>query len=128
MSEIITITGDKDYKPSSPEEPLKRFLIETEEFRWVVHLWRYVIKETNTPVFHARTDEGYSAYGLTENETLNDLKSIMLRKLGASPGKVRTVSLEEIKNYLDPLDAAREEIKLANALSSKTFLARLLGL
>ena len=128
MFENVTITNDKGYKPSSPEEPTKRFLIETEEFRWVVHLWRYVIKETNTPVFHAKTDEGFSAYGLTENETLNDLKSIMLRKLGASPGKVRTVSLDDVKKYLDPMDAAREEIKLANVLSSKTFLARLLGL
>jgi hypothetical protein len=128
MFEKVTITKDKDYKPSSPEEPSKRFLIETDEFRWVVHVVRYVIKETDTPVFYARTDEGYSAYGLTENETLNDLKAIMLRKLEANPGKVRAVSLDEVKNYLDPLDAAREEIKLANALSSKTFLARLLGL
>ncbi len=118
---------DGGYKPSSPEMPVKRFYIETDKYRWVVHVWRYTIKETGTAVYRAVAEEGHSAYGLTVNETINDLKSIMLMKLRASGDRDKTVSLDSVRSYFDPMDAAREDLKAAEALSSRPLLARLLG-
>ncbi|HEX9860541.1 MAG TPA: hypothetical protein VGB23_05005 [Nitrospirota bacterium] len=124
--EAITITEDRLYKPSSPDKPGRRFFIDTESYRWEVFVWRYEIKETGTPVYHARTDEGHSAYGLTANETLNDLAGIMRRKLAAEEHS-RKVALDEVRNYLDPRDAAAEDIRIARALAGRPFIERLFG-
>jgi len=127
--ETARITEDASYKPSSPETPAKRFFIEADGYRWTVHVWRYTIKETGSTVYRARAEEeGHCSYGITVNETLNDLKSIMLRKLKAYEKDAASVSLDSVRCYLDPMDAAREDLKVAESLSGKPLLARLLGL
>lgn len=121
------ITEDRAYKPSSPEMPERRFFIETDAYRWEVMVWRHTVRETGTAVYRAVAEGEHSAYGFTVNEALNDLKSIMHARLGAG-GRQRTVSLDEVRSYLDPLDAAREDLKLAAAIARKPLIARVLGL
>ena len=129
MGEVrARITEDKGYKPSSPEAAFKRFFIETDDYRWVAHVRRSTVRETGTVVYCARSEEGHTAYGLTVNETLNDLASIMLLRLAACGDNDNTVSLDDVRSYLDPEDAAREDLKAALARSRKPLLARLLGL
>lgn len=120
------IREDAEYRPSSPEQPGRRFYIETGAYRWEVYVWRYEIKETGTPVYYARTDEGHSAYGMTVNEPLNDLAAIMGRKLELAK-QTRTVTLDEVRNYLDPYDAAAEDVKVARSTSARPLAARLFG-
>lgn len=126
--EKASITEDKTYKPPSPEGPARRFLIETESYRWEVMVWRYAVRETGTALYRAVAEREHTAYGLTVNEALNDLKAIMLLRLGAGGCRPRTVSLDEVRSYLDPLDAAREDLKLAQSLAEKPLIARMLGL
>ena len=127
--EKAMITEDKTYKPASPEMPTKRFFIETDEYRWVVYMRRMTIKETGTVLFRADCDEeGHAAYGLTANEALNDMSGIMLGCLSAEACKTRCVPLDSVRSYLDPIDAAREDLKVADILSRKPLLARILGL
>ncbi|MBI5189049.1 MAG: hypothetical protein HZA22_00030 [Nitrospirae bacterium] len=126
--ENALITEDRAYKPSSPGMPERRFLIETEGYRWEVMVWRYTVRETGSVVFRAVAEGEHASYGFTVNEALNDLKAIMLLRLAAGGGRKNTVSLDEVRSFLDPMDAAREDIKLAEALSRKPLIARVLGL
>ena len=54
---IVKIAEDTGYKPSSGGKPEKRFIIETEKFRWVVMVSRYLISESGTPVYKAVAEE-----------------------------------------------------------------------
>lgn len=119
------VIEDKGYKPSSPDKPAKRFFVETDTYRWEVYVSRYEIKETGTPVYHAVTPEGHSAYGMTANETVNDIAGIMRQKLAAAV--VKKVPFEDVRDYLDPMSAAREEIRASEIYSRKPLLTRIFG-
>jgi hypothetical protein len=121
-----TVAEDVGYKPSSPEMPVRRFFIDTESYRWEVYVWRCRVKETGTLVYYAKTEEGHSAYGMTANETVNDLAGIMLEKIRTCPAD-RTIPFDEVRFYLDPTDAARELNKITEDRARKSFLARLIG-
>lgn len=111
--EEAAVTEDKEYRPSSPGRPERRYTIDACGFRWEVFVYRYEISETGTPVYCARTEEGYSAFGMTVNEVVNDIKSIMLRKIKSYSSE--KIPLEQVRWHLDPADAEREEEKLARA-------------
>jgi hypothetical protein len=119
-----SVSEDRSYKSSSPDKPQRRFLVETAEYRWEVLVSRYVIKETGTPVFRAVTPEGYSAYGMTANEAVNDVAGIMERAVPAA--RPLMVSFESVRYCLDPMDAVREELKIAETFSKKPLWKRLL--
>jgi hypothetical protein len=121
-----TVAEDSGYKPSAPDMPLRRFYVDTESYRWEVYVWRCRVKETGTAVYYARTEEGHSAYGMTVNEAVNDLAAIMLEKIRTNP-TVRTIPFDEVRFYLDPADAAREQSKISTGRSRKSLLARLMG-
>jgi len=120
-----TINEDKDYKPSSPDKPGRRFFVETDTYRWEVYVFRYEIKETGTQVYHAVTPEGHSAYGMTANETVNDIAGIMRQRLASV--HVKKVSFEDVRDYLEPMSAAREEIRVSEIYSRKPLLLRIFG-
>ena len=120
-----TISEDGTYKPSSPGKPEKRFFIETDAYRWEVSVSRYEVRETGTAVYHAVTPEGHSAYGMTVNETVNDIAGIMRQRLAIKHAK--KVSFEDVRDYLDPMSAAREEIRLSEIYSRKPLLFRIFG-
>ena len=126
MDALITkVTEDKGYKPSSPEKPGRRFFVETDTYRWEVYVSSYEIKETGTPVYHAVTPEGHSAYGMTANETVNDIAGIMRQRLASA--QVKKVSFEDVRDYLEPMSAAREEIRVSEIYSRKPLLFRIFG-
>lgn len=117
------VTEDRDYRPSSPGKPERRFTIDACGFRWEVFVWRYEISETGTPVYCARTEEGHSAFGMTVNETVNDIKSIMLKKLKTYSSE--KISLEQVRWHLEPADAKREKEKLAGSHPPHSFFSKL---
>jgi len=123
-----TATEDRGYKPASPDAPKKRFLVETDEYRWEVLVWRYSISETGTPLYRAVTSEGHSAYGFTVNEAVNCVKGIMQDRLRALSGCEKSLSLDDVRSYIDPVDAAREDLRIARERSRKPLLSRLFGL
>lgn len=127
-NERASITEDKGYKPSSPEKAERHFFIEVGAYRWEVYVWQHVIKETGTPLYRALSDEGHTSYGLTINEALNDLALIMTKKIGAYKNTARFVSLNSVRTFLDPFDAATEDVKIADGLSRRSLLSRMLGL
>lgn len=123
----FTVREDLWYKPSAPEMPAKMFFIETDSFRWEVGLWRCEIEETGTALFYARTsDSSHAAYGMTVNEAVNDLMSIMLLEIKSSPQSVKKVSFDSIRYHIDPSDAQREKEKIG--ISRKSFFHRIIGL
>jgi hypothetical protein len=107
----VTITEDRAYKPSSPGLPARRYYLETESYRWSVFLWEYELKETGTPLFMAKADEGFSAYGFTRNEAINGIASIMGRQVRAFALSKQEISLEKVRHYLDKSDVERESQK-----------------
>jgi hypothetical protein len=121
-----TISEDRGYKPSSPDKPGRRFFVETDTYRWEVYVSRYEIKETGTPVYCAVTPEGHSAYGMTANETVNDIAGIMLQRLAGR--HVKKVPFEDVRDYLDPMSAALEEIRASEIYSRKPLLFKILGI
>ncbi|HEY3347189.1 MAG TPA: hypothetical protein VGK71_06165 [Nitrospirota bacterium] len=122
----ITVREDLWYKPSAPEMPAKKFFIETEQYRWEVGVWCCEIIETGTALYYAKTsDSEHSAYGMTVNETVNDIMSIMRMRIEASPMPVKALSFDDVRYYLDPFDALKEKAKIG--LKRKTFLQNLLG-
>ncbi|MEK6776133.1 MAG: hypothetical protein AABY87_04525 [bacterium] len=128
FKEKTVITEDRMYKKSDPEMPDRKFHIETEEYRWEVYVRQWIIRETGTPVYYGRVGNEYSAYGLTVNEVLNDLASILVRMSESRPKGLKTVSLSEVRYFLDPSDVIREEMKITDRRPGKSILARLLGL
>lgn len=127
-NERASITEDKGYKPSSPENAERHFFIEVGAYRWEAYVWRHVIKETGTPLYRALSEEGHTSYGLTINEALNDMAAIMSKKVSACKDNARQVSLDSVRTFLDPFDAAKEDLKIAEGLSNRSFLSRILGL
>jgi len=127
-TERANIIEDKDYRPSSPERAERHFFIEAGAYRWEIYVWQHVIKETGTPLYRALADEGHTCYGLTVNEALNDLAAIMTQKITACKEKNRIVSLESVRSFLDPHDAAKEDIKIARLQSGRSLLSKILGL
>jgi hypothetical protein len=121
------ITEDKDYKPADPEMPERRFYIETDQYRWKVYIRTLIIRETGTPVYYGSVENEHSAYGLTRNEILNDLASILIMKSEVRSRGVKAVSLNEVRHFLDPSDVVREERKITGHRSVKSILAGLLG-
>jgi len=124
QNRTTSISEDKAYKPSAPDKPRRRFILDCGEYRWEVFVSRYEIRETGTPVFHAVSAEGYSVYGMTDNEAVNEMAGIMESVL--SSAKSRTVAFESVRHCLDSIDAAREELKIAEAYSRKPLWQRLL--
>lgn len=127
-TERASIKEDKEYKPSSPEKAERHFYIESGAYRWEVYVWQYIIKETGTLIYRALADEGHTCYGLTVNEALNDLSLIMSQKIAACKDKSRLVSFESVRTFLDPYDAANEDIKIAKGLSRRSLLSKILGI
>ena len=127
MALTTRITEDTAYKPASPDDPSRRFLIETDEYRWEALVWKYTVRESGSTVYRAWTPEGHSAYGMTSNEAVNDLAGI-LREVTGGPAREKTVSFDEIRYKLDPSDAERERTKINEAHTSKSLLARILGI
>jgi|GEM_PF-4981300 len=125
-SDRPVITEDESYRPSLPEKAERVFRISLGPYRWDAMVWRLRIRDTGTILYKVSASEGHSAYGLTLNEALNDIASIMKRELSCAQD-AKTVSFKDIRSYLDPADAAREEIKIAQARSSKSFIARIFG-
>ena len=117
------VTEDKEYRPSSPGRPERRYTIDASGFRWEVFVYRYEIRETGTPVYRAHTDEGYSAFGMTVNEVVNDIKAIMLKKIQTYSSE--KISLEQVRFHLDPADAEKEEKKRAGASSVGQFFSKI---
>ncbi len=108
-SEIkVAIREDRDYKPASPSLPARKYYLETESYRWNVYLWEYELKETGTPLFMARADEGFSAYGFTRNEALNGIADIMGKHVKSFSAAQPEISLEKVRHYLDKSDVERE--------------------
>lgn len=126
-SERASITEDKVYKPSTPEGANRHFFVEVGAYRWEVYVWRHAIKETGTPLYRAMSSEGHTCYGLTINEALNDLAAIMSKKVSAYKENTRLVALDSVRTFLDPVDAAREDLKIADKLSRKSLFAKILG-
>jgi len=127
-TERAIIKEDKEYKPSSPEKAERHFFIEAGVYRWDVYVWQHIIKETGTPLYRALADEGHSCYGLTVNEALNDLAAIMSKKISVCKDNTRLVSFESVRTFLDPFDAAKEDLKIAEGLSRRSLLSRILGI
>ena len=127
-TERASIKEDKEYKPSSPEKAERHFFIECGAYRWEIYVWQHVIKETGTPLYRALSDEGHTCYGLTINEALNDLALIMSKKVSACKDNARIVSFESVRTFLDPYDAAKEDIKVAEGLSRRSLISRILGI
>ena len=127
MNALITkISEDTGYKPSSGSKPEKRFFIETDLYRWEVLVSRFLIVESGTPVYKAfAEEEGHSAYGLTANEAVNDVAQIMRTVLAVK--QVKKIAFENVRYYLDPISAAREEIRISEEYSKKPLLSRLFG-
>lgn len=120
------VTEDRSYKPSSPDMPERRFVIETETYRWEAYVTRYVVRETGTAVYHAVVENEHSAYGLTPNEAVNELAGILSLKSKAYGREPKTVALSQVRGCLDPRDVQREydaaaENRLHGSLIKKLF-------
>jgi len=108
--------------------PEKRYVIETDEYRWEAFVTRYVVSETGTPVYHAVVENEHSAYGLTPNEAVNELAGIMRLQSGAYKRRTRTIKLSMVIGCLEPRDMEREYAKLAENRLHGSFIRKLLGM
>jgi len=122
------VTEDRTYKPSSPEMPEKRYVIETEAYRWESFVTRYVVRETGTPVYHAVIENEHSAYGITANEAVNELAGIMAAKAMSYRCEARTIRLSSVGNCLEPRDTEKEYTRAAENRTHGSFIKRLLGI
>jgi len=108
--------------------PERRFVIETDYYRWEAFVTRYVVSETGTPVYHAVVENEHSAYGLTPNEAVNELAGIMGLQAGAYKRKTRTIRLSTVRGCLEPRDSERELAKATEGRLHGSFIRKLLGI
>jgi hypothetical protein len=127
-SQETVVTEDRSYKPSSPEMPERRFIIETDTYRWDAYVTRYVVSETGTPVYHAVVENEHSAYGLTPNEAVNELAGIMAVKAKSYASEARTIKLSVVKSCLEPRDIEKERIKAAENRIGGSLIKKLFGM
>ncbi len=122
------VTEDISYKPSSPEMPERRFVIETDDYRWEAFVTRYVVRETGTPVYYAVIENEHSSYGLTANEAVNELATIMAGKAELCRREVRSIRLSAVGSCLEPRDMEREYAKAAESRMHCSFIKKLFGI